>query len=153
MKRFSQPKGFFFDRGKSLECNNFFSNRLLGIPAYRTNMWKPKGYSWRVVVLRVYLLLSMLLKAQLRICIRKQIPSNFIQQEVIQEKLKCIFLLFWIHKKERKKIASELDNIRIYPWNQKKQSPEKTNNAKTMTYKLRMGSRLAIIWTHTLTNY
>lgn len=47
-------------------------------------------------------LLGMQLKALLRICIRKQIPSNFIQQELIQDKLKCIFLLLGL-------------TLRIYP--------------------------------------
>jgi hypothetical protein len=48
----------------------------------------------------------MLLKALLRICVRKQIPSNFIPQELVQEKLKCIFLL--LDTQERKKKRSSL---------------------------------------------
>jgi hypothetical protein len=46
----------------------------------------------------------MLLKALLRV--RKQIPSNFIPQELVQEKLKCIFLL--LDTQERKKKRSPL---------------------------------------------
>jgi len=97
---------------------------------------QPKGYPWRVVVLHVYLLclLSMLLKALLCICIRKQIPSNFIQQELIQEKLKCIYSSYWIHKKERKNDchwAWHYSDISLK--SEMKQSPENLQTENELT--------------------